>query len=145
MKANNFNDEVALVFRGFIDSRYIIDLEIEPRHHNVMGFIHGGVICTLLDTAMARAFFYSLPPEKRSGATLEMKVNFLKASRAGRITAYGKLVNSTKKTAYVEGHVENAEGQLLAKASATMMLVNKTEIFENDTNPILQPTGADNE
>ena len=125
MKSKNFNDEVGLNFRGFVDSDYVIDLEIESRHHNVMGFVHGGVLCTLLDTAMARSFFYSLPHEKKTGATLEMKVNFLKSSAAGKITAYGRLVNSTKQTAYVEGQVENEEGQLLAKASATMML------FEN--------------
>lgn len=121
MKVKNFNDETSLDFRGFVDDHYVIDLEIEPRHHNVMGFVHGGVLCTLLDTAMARSFFYSSPHEKKKGATLEMKVNFLKASTSGRITAYGKLVNVTKQTAFVEGRVENEEGQLLAKASATMM------------------------
>ncbi len=125
MKDKNFNDETGLNFLGFVDNHYAIDLEIEPRHHNVMGFVHGGVLCTLLDTAMARSFFYSLPETQRNGATLEMKINFLKSSTAGKITAYGKLVNSTKQTAYVEGYVENEEGQLLAKASATMML------FEN--------------
>ena len=122
MKARDFNDEAGLNFQGFVDSHYVIDLEIEPRHHNVMGFVHGGVLCTLLDTAMARALFCSLPQEKRKSATLEMKVNFLKSSIAGKITAYGKLVNSTKQTAYVEGHLENEKGRLLAKSSATMML-----------------------
>ena len=125
MKTKNFNDETALMFRGFVGDRYVIDLEIEPRHHNVMGFVHGGVLCTLLDTAMARSFFYSQPEAEKKGATLEMKVNFLKSSTAGKITAYGKLVNSTKQTAYVEGYLENEAGQLLAKASATMMLFEK--------------------
>ena len=122
MNVNDFNAEIALDLRGLIDAQYVIDLEIEPRHHNFMGFVHGGVLCTLLDTAMARSFFYALPAEKRTGVTLEMKVNFLKAVRVGRITAYGKLVNSTKQTGYVEGYVEDEEGQLLAKASATIML-----------------------
>ena len=125
MKVNDFNDETGLNFRGFIENRYVIDLEIEPRHYNVMGFVHGGVLCTLLDTAMARSFFYSQPDEKKAGATLEMKINLLKSSTVGKITAYGRLVNSTKQTAYVEGSIENEEGQLLAKASATMMLFEK--------------------
>jgi len=122
MKVENFNDEMALNFRGFVGGHYVIDLEIEPRHQNVMGLVHGGVLCPLLDTAMARSFFYSLPSDRRDGATLEMKVNFLKASRTGRITAYGKVVNSTRQTAYVEGYLENEKGQLLAKATATMIL-----------------------
>ena len=125
MKARDFNEETGLDFRGFVDGYYVIDLAIEPRHYNVMGFVHGGVVCTLLDTAMARSFFYSQSQEARKGATLEMKVNFLRSSNAGKITAYGKLVQATKQTAYVEGHLENEAGQLLAKASATMMLFEK--------------------
>lgn len=125
MEVQNFADETALIMRGIVDDHFVIDLDIEPRHLNFMGFVHGGVFCTLLDTAMARSFFFSSPDEAKRGATLEMKVNFLKTANSGRITAYGKLVNSTKKTAYVEGRIENEDGQLLAKASATMML------FEN--------------
>ncbi len=121
MSNNNFNEETALNFRGFVDTYYVIDLDLEPRHHNVMGSVHGGVLCTLLDTAMARSFFHSRPPEKRAGATLEMKINFLKSATTGKITAFGKLVNTTRQTAYVEGHILNEEGQLVAKASATMM------------------------
>lgn len=125
MDVKNFAEETALLMRGIVDDHFVIDLDIEPRHLNFMGFVHGGVFCTLLDTAMARSFFFSSPDEAKKGATLEMKVNFLKTANSGRITAYGKLVNSTRKTAYVEGWVENEDGKLLARASATMML------FEN--------------
>jgi len=121
MEAGNFNIETGLEFRGFVGEQYVIDLDVEPRHHNMMGFVHGGVLCSLMDTAMARSFFYSLPDGKRAGATLEMKINFLRSTTAGKITAYGKLVNATKQTAYVEGYIENQEGQLVAKASATMI------------------------
>lgn len=121
MEAGNFNVETGLNFRGFVDDRYVIDLDIEPRHHNVMGFVHGGVICTLLDTVMARSFFYSLPDNNRDGVTLEIKINFFKSTTSGKITAFGKLVNKTKQTAFVEGHIENEQGQLVAKASATMV------------------------
>ncbi len=123
MENKDFNEEIGLSPKGFVDGRYVIELAVEARHHNVMGFVHGGVLCTLLDTAMARSFFHSLPEEKRKGATLEMKVNFLKSATTGRITAYGKLVNATKRTAYVEGHAEDDEGRLLAKASATIILL----------------------
>ena len=126
MKVKDFNDETGLNFQGWVEDHYVIDLELEPRHHNAMGFVHGGVLCTLLDTAMARSFFYSQPDEKKTGATLEMKINFLKSSTAGKITACGRLVNSTRQTAYVEGYIINAEGQLLAKASATMIHFENT-------------------
>ena len=131
MEVSNFNVETALIFRGFVDDHYVIDLDIEPRHHNVMGFVHGGVLCTLLDTAMARSFFYLRPDKRRTGATLEMKINFLRSTSSGRITAYGKLVNATRQTAYVEGFIENEAGQLVAKASATMMHLESKNTHSN--------------
>jgi hypothetical protein len=33
------------------------ELSVRPRHLNIGGLVHGGVLCSLLDTAMARAFF----------------------------------------------------------------------------------------
>ncbi len=127
MSSENFNEDVGLNIIGFKDDKYVIELEIEKRHHNTGGIVHGGVLCTMLDTAMARAFFETLPPEKKSGATLEMNINFLKPTTAGKLTAYGILTHTTKRTAFVEGHVENQEGKLVAKASATMMLSSKVE------------------
>jgi uncharacterized protein (TIGR00369 family) len=118
----NFNDITGLEFIGLRDNRYVVTLDIEPRHHNVMGAVHGGVLCTLLDTTMARAYFHSLPEETRKGATLEMKVNFLKGVTGGRLTAYGQLIHSTRRTAYVEGYIENETDQIVARASATLML-----------------------
>lgn len=122
MSAKDFNEVTGLNFIGLRDDRYWIELQIEPRHHNVRGIVHGGVICTLLDTAMTRAFLHSLPEQQRLGSTLEMKVNFLKAAKSGKITASGRLVKATRRTAYVEGEVENEEGQLLARSSATVIL-----------------------
>lgn len=106
MSHDNFNALTGLNFVGFIDDRYVIDLNIEPYHLNVRRIVHGGVLCTLLDTAMTRSYLHSLPKAERDGVTLEMKVNFLKAVQSGTLTAYGQLVSATQRTAHVEGHVE---------------------------------------
>lgn len=120
----DFNEVTGLDFIGLRDGSYVIDLQVGPRHHNVRGIVHGGVYCTLLDTAMTRAFLHTLPEQERLGSTLEMKINFLKAARSGKLTAYGKLIKATRRTAYVEGQVEDEQGQLLARSSATVILFN---------------------
>ena len=122
MTNKNFNQDLGLNFIGFINKMYVIELVVEPRHHNAGGFVHGGVIATILDTAMARAYWKQQSPDKMSSVTLEMKVNYLRPIKQGKLIAKGKLVNTTRRTAYVEGHVEDESGRLLAKASATLML-----------------------
>jgi uncharacterized protein (TIGR00369 family) len=119
----DFNEHIGLDIVGFRDGKFVIELAIGQRHLNRYGFVHGGVLFTMLDTAMSRAIFDTLPPEGNTGVTLEMKINYLKkATASDTLTAYGALVHPTRRTAFVEGHIENAHGELVAKASATMML-----------------------
>ncbi len=118
----DFNQHTGLDIVGFRGEPFVVELEVGNRHHNRYGTVHGGVLFTMLDTAMSRAFFDTLPPDKHTGVTLEMKINYLKTTVAGRLTAYGILTNTTRRTAFVEGHIENEAGDLVAKATATMML-----------------------
>lgn len=127
MSSKNFNEDIGLNVVGFVDDKFVIKLDIEKRHLNTMGVVHGGVLCTLLDTAMGAVFFESLHDEQKAGATLEIKINFLKPTIEGNLTAYGILINVSRRTAYVEGYIENQHGKLVAKASATMMISAKVE------------------
>lgn len=120
--AINHLEDLALDSRGFDGDDYVVELEVEPRHLNIGGIVHGGVICSLLDTAMARSWLMAASAGVLSAATLEMKVNFLGSTKSGRLIARGRVVNQTRRTVYVEGRVENKEGKLLARASATMMI-----------------------
>ena len=107
--------------QGFDGDEYVIELLLKPRHLNVGGIVHGGVLCSLLDTTMARSFFMAFG-EELSAVTLEMKINFLSSAKTGTLTARAKVINRTKRTAFVEGRVENEDGRMVAKASATMMI-----------------------
>ena len=118
----DFNEHVGYDALGFQDGRYILQLVVVSHHLNRYGIVHGGVLFSMLDTAMSRAFLDTLPAEQNSGVTLEMKINFLKATDGGTLTAFGELINTTRRTALVEGYIENGNGELVAKASGTMML-----------------------
>ena len=111
---------------GFVDGEYVVELKLEERHLNIGGIVHGGVYCSLLDTAMARSYIKSVSKDGLPAVTLEMKVNFLGAASEGTLRATGKVVVETRRTVFVEGRVENEDGRLLARGSATMMLSSPT-------------------
>lgn len=111
--------------RGFDGDDYVVELDVQTRHLNIGGIVHGGVLCSLLDTAMARAFFMADGGESLSAATLEMKVNFLGKARRERLVARGTVVHRTRRTAYVEGWVRaKDDDRVVARASATMMVID---------------------
>ncbi|MEM7413496.1 MAG: PaaI family thioesterase [Myxococcota bacterium] len=105
------------------DGRCEMALEVEERHFSTAERVHGGVFFTLLDTAMGRAVISKLP-EGRGCATIEAKINFFRPVQTGRLVAVGRCVNLSKRLAYTEAELVDAEGRSIAKASGTFMLTD---------------------
>jgi uncharacterized protein (TIGR00369 family) len=93
-------------------------------HYNPIGMVHGGVPCTLLDSAMACAIQTTLPVGV-AYTTLELKVNIVKAigKDTGPLRAEGKLIHAGRSTAVAEGRLVDAGGKLYAHATTTCMIL----------------------
>lgn len=100
----------------------LAELHFEPRpeHTNNFGAVHGGVIMTILDVAMARAG-RSLRPQEGL-VTVEMKTSFAQAAR-GALVGQGKLLHMTQSMAFVEAKVLDAQGQLCAFSTGTFKFI----------------------
>ena len=92
-------------------------------HYNPIGSVHGGVISTILDSAMG-CTVHSLMPKGKAYTTLELKVNFLKAitKNSGELFTIGKMIYSGGKTALVEAQIVDANGKLFAYGVSTCLL-----------------------
>src|SRR4030081_279425 len=73
--------------------RAVFEMEADERHHNPMGTLHGGVYCDLGDAAMGYACAATLA-EGELFTTVELKINFLRAVRQGRLTAAARVVKA---------------------------------------------------
>jgi uncharacterized protein (TIGR00369 family) len=100
--------------------RAVVALDAGPRHANPMGTLHGGVLCDIADAAMGIAYAASLD-EGETFTTLELKINFLKPVRAGRLTATGRIVKGGRTVGLIECDVVDDEDRLVARASSTCM------------------------
>ena len=86
--------------------------------------VHGGIVTTLLDSAMGCAFHTTLPAGV-SYTTLELKVNFLRpvTLRVGPMRADGRVVHAGNTIATAEGRLVDREDALYAHASTTLMVL----------------------
>ena len=93
-------------------------------HYNPIGMVHGGIPCTLLDSAMGCAVHSTLPTGV-GYTTLELKVNIVKAigRDTGFLRAEGKLIHVGRSTAVAEGRLTDASGKLYAHATTTCMIL----------------------
>jgi uncharacterized protein (TIGR00369 family) len=96
------------------------EMDAVARHHNPMGTLHGGVLCDIADAAMGMAYAASLD-EGETVTTLELKINFLKPVRAGRLVATGRLVKGGHTVGLLECDVVDDKERLVARASSTCM------------------------
>jgi len=100
--------------------RVIFEMEADERHHNPMGTLHGGIYCDLADAAMGYAYAVTLG-EGETFTTVELKINFFRPVRGGRLTAEARVVRAGTTLGYGECDVKDAEGRLLARAATTCM------------------------
>ena len=94
---------------------------------NHSGFVHGGIISTLADSAMGRSL-RTLEPGVTRAMSFDLKLNFINAAKIGeRLRATGHVVHAGRRTVVTECRVEGKDGRLVATASATFAVTREKE------------------
>ena len=103
--------------------RVVFTCKPDESAYNPIGAIHGGLICTLLDSVTGCAVHSTLPQGK-GYTSIEIKVNYLKAVRlnSGLLTATGTLVKAGSRVGFSEGVVTDASGAVVATATSTLLI-----------------------
>ena len=91
-----------------------------------MGTVQGGIFAAIADAAMGWAYMTTLG-EGESYATVEMKVNVLRAVRTGRIAARALVKNADRTLGLIECDVLDADGTLLAHAVSSCMILRAAQ------------------
>lgn len=94
--------------------------------YNPIGVVHGGLACTLLDSAAACAVHTTLPAGV-GYTSAEIKVSYLRPihAQSGELTAHGWVVKPGKRAAFAEADLRDADGKVLATASTTCMILGE--------------------
>jgi molybdopterin converting factor subunit 1 len=93
---------------------------------NPAGLVQGGFLTAMLDDTMGPAAIAQLGPGYFT-PTLELKVNFLRPARPGRLVCDGRVVHLGKSVAFLEGSLADEDGNVVATATATARVVKLGE------------------
>lgn len=89
-----------------------IELVLRPELHNSLAAAHGGVVCTVLDVAMAAAA-RSDDPAMRV-VTVDMSVQFMRPGK-GVLTAQGYARTVTRSFAFCDAEIRDSTGEVVAR------------------------------
>lgn len=88
--------------------------------------VQGGFVTAMLDAAMSHAVF-AYDDSVGNLSSLEISTRYLEATRAGFLTAVGRIVRLSHKTAFLDGQLFNAEGNLLATTQSVAKIYRKAK------------------
>jgi uncharacterized protein (TIGR00369 family) len=97
-------------------------LSLEPHHFNPQRIVHGGIIGAVADSAIGLALRSMLPPGV-THRTAQLNVHFLAKAEGDRIRAVGRSLHLGRRMGYGEAEVTDADGRLLATATATFIVL----------------------
>ncbi|MCU1454999.1 MAG: hypothetical protein JWN46_3145 [Acidimicrobiales bacterium] len=104
---------------GRVDFR----LDIGEHLYNPIGSVHGGIFCTLLDSAMGCAAHTTLPLG-HAYTTLELKVNLVKPLTVATpwVVAEGEVLSAGRRVVTGSGRIVGPDGALYAHATTTCLV-----------------------
>lgn len=92
-----------------------IDFDLHDFMFNPQGGLHGGISAFVLDISMGHLLHRS----SGAGTTLEMKVQYLKAARAGRLTCTARFIRHGRSISFLRSELIDEQGELIAYATST--------------------------
>lgn len=99
-----------------------LSIEVQKKHLQPYGIVHGGVFASLIDAAAFWAVYTQLPEELEM-TSVDLKLNYLAPLAAGRMVARGKCLRAGRTLYLAEASVSGDSGQLLAHGNSTLMVL----------------------
>jgi len=96
-----------------------LEMPVRPEHRNTVGYLHGGIIASLLDIAGAVAGSYGVAEEFVS-VTINLNCNYMSPHTAKTVVAEGELIRTTSSLFFAQAKLFDPENnRLCATATGT--------------------------
>jgi uncharacterized protein (TIGR00369 family) len=100
----------------------VMTMDWAPETTTAGGAMHGGALMSLADTAGGTVAFLNLP-EGAGTSTISSSTVFLRAVRAGTVTATGRLVHRGRTTIVAETELTDADGRPVSRTTQTQAVL----------------------
>jgi uncharacterized protein (TIGR00369 family) len=105
------------------DHSVVCAATVSDNYEGPPGYLHGGIIATLLDEAMSKA-------NRAQGVTAmtrQMQVEYLRPVPSGvAIEIEGRVTRSEGRKHWTEAQIRSAEGKILAQATGLFIAIHST-------------------
>ncbi|MBO6783810.1 MAG: PaaI family thioesterase [Alphaproteobacteria bacterium] len=126
MLTEGLNGELGFRLDDWREGFAQISVDLDDRHKNRQGGLHGGVTATLIDAATGFCGVYEPDPGKRRGnVTVSLTVNFVGRAKGTTIICRAKTVRAGRRIYFASAEVHDNENNLVATADAVYAYVDR--------------------
>ncbi|NLO39183.1 MAG: PaaI family thioesterase [Ruminiclostridium sp.] len=100
-----------------------VEVDLQRKHFNPFGAIHGGVYSSIIDTAAYWSVYCELD-ENIGFTSIDLSVSNLSMIREGKIIVEGKSIKIGRSLCLAEAKAIDTDGKLLAHGTSKLMILN---------------------
>jgi uncharacterized protein (TIGR00369 family) len=120
---------LGMKLRDFGIGHSLLEIDLEGKHLQPFGVVHGGVFSSIIDAA---AFWSVYPeaPEDMGMTSVDLKLNFLAPATTGKLIARGRCIKLGRTLGLGAAEVTDEGGRILAHGTSTLIVLPDLP-FEN--------------
>ncbi|NLV36803.1 MAG: PaaI family thioesterase [Clostridiaceae bacterium] len=107
-----------------------VEIDLQRKHVNPFGVIHGGVYSSIIDTAAYWSAYCELD-ENVGFTSIDLSVNNLSMIREGKIISEGKSIKIGRSICLAQASVKDMNGKLLAHGTSKLMILDGKQSIEH--------------
>ena len=104
----------------------VLDVELDDRHKNRQGGLHGGITASMIDAVTGYCGIYEPDSNKRRGnVTVSLNINYISRPKGARLRATAELIRAGRRLYFAAARVTDDQDTLIATAEAVYAYIEK--------------------
>ena len=99
----------------------VAEYEIDPRHHQPYGIVHGGVHCSAIESVCSAGAGLDARASGRSVVGLENHTSFVRAVRTGKVTVRATPITRGRRSQLWEAVARDEQGRIVSSGRVRLL------------------------
>ena len=118
---DGLNGLVGIKFEEAGPDRCVLTLDIDERHHQPYGLVHGGIYCTLAETAASvGAAMYAMSQGMQGAVGVSNSTDFYRSTREGTIRAVATPIHRGRSQQVWQIEMNDANDRLVSRSQVRL-------------------------
>ncbi len=118
---DGLNGLVGIEFEEVGPDRCVLTLDIDERHHQPYGLVHGGIYCTLAETAASvGAAMYAMSQGMQGAVGVSNSTDFYRSTREGTIRAVATPIHRGRSQQVWQIEMTDADDRLVSRSQVRL-------------------------